>query len=340
MDSVYSGQLVVARGYHSRKERKVRHVLGRRRLVVAVIATMVFAALAGAALADQEYSDSRGDAGAGTDITNMTVRNDPAGMVSFQIASATAIVANHAVAVFVDSDKNAGTGFNLGPVGVEYYMFGGPETGVAFLAWNGSTFVEANPASFSVGAAAANVTDFRISRSDLGNTTGFNFLVISISIDGEEVNFWDFAPDSGSYAYDLAISQCSNGQDDDGDGKIDAADLGCSGTTDNDESDDPVTLKAGKASVKPAKPKAGTRVVVSVPVTRVETGNAIDGGAVACTAKIVGGKAFRGAGKVAAGRAVCTFKVPLTAKSKLVRGTVAVSFETATARAPFSFRVA
>ncbi len=305
--------------------------------VVAALAITVAAVAAGGALADQSYTDPSGDAGPGTDLTSMTVRNDQAGLVTFQLASASPIVANHAVAVFIDADKNPATGAPIGPVGVDYWMFGGPETGVAFLAWNGSDFVEANAASFFVGAAAQNVTEFRLNRSDMGNTAGFNFLAISISIDGETVNFWDIA---GPFTYDLVFPQCGNGKDDDGDGKIDSADLGCSSATDENEADDPVNIRLGKAKTTPAAPKAGRSAVVSAGTTRVETGQPLDGGTVTCTARIVGGKALKGTGSLVAGRAQCKLKIPADAKKKTVRGQIAMTYQTATAKTPFIFRTA
>ena len=244
--------------------------------------------------------------------------------------------------VFIDADKNAATG----RFGDEYWLLGGPDVGIAFLAWNGSDWVESRPAGFSVGSAASNVMEFRFTQASIGNSTSFNFQVYSVSVDGTgdqmSIKVWDTAPDgSGQFTYDIATTQCANGKDDDGDGKVDSLDLGCSASTDDDESDDPVTLKAGKAKIVPAKPKAGAKVVVSVPVTRVEAAAPIDGGAVTCAARIVGGKALRGAGKVAGGNAVCTFKVPMgTKKGKTIRGTVSVEYDTAGAKAPFSVKVA
>ena len=80
----------------------------------------------------------------------------------------------------------------------------------------------------------------------------------------------------------MTFTQCANGKDDDGDGKVDGNDLGCSSPTDNLESDDPVTLKASKALTVPAKPKAGKVVVVGAAVVRVETGAGIPSGTVKC----------------------------------------------------------
>jgi hypothetical protein len=263
------------------------------------------------------------------------VRNDQAGLITIQVGTANPIVGNHAMAVFINADKNRSTGGD----GDEYWMVGGPDVGVGFFAWNGSSFALTNPASFSVGAAAANVTEFRFNRADIGNVTGFEFVVISVSFDGDQIKFWDAAPNSGYFTYDLSFPQCSNGKDDDGDGKTDSQDLGCSSTTDDNEADDPVTIRLGAAKVVPARPKAGKTVVVSVPTTRVETSQPLDGGTVACTAKVAG-KTLKGSGSVASGKAVCRFKVPAKTKGKTVRGTVVVTYQTATARAAFAFKVA
>jgi hypothetical protein len=313
----------------------MKKLLSRFALVATVIVAMA-AITAGAAVADQSYSDGSGDAGVGTDITNMTVRNDQSGLITIQIASANNIVGNHAIALFIDADKNQATGGQ----GDEYWMYGGPLVGAGFFSWSGSGFSPTNPPSFRARAASPNVTEFAFNRSDIGNVTGFNFVAISISIDGDNINFWDSAPNTGSYTYDLAFPQCSNGKDDDGDGNIDAADLGCSGTTDENEADDPVNIKVGKAKVAPLRPKAGKQVVVSAPTTRVETGQPLDAATVKCAAKVVGGAAMKGTGSLVGGRAVCKFKVPLTAKNKVVRGTIAVTYQTASAKTPFTFRTA
>jgi hypothetical protein len=128
--------------------------------------------------------------------------------------------------------------------------------------------------------------------------------------------------------------------DDDGDGKVDTADLGCSSAADENEADDPVNVKLGAAKTAPAKPRPGKTAVVSAAATRVETGQPLDGGTVKCTAKIVGGAALKGAGSMVAGRATCKFKIPVTAKNKQVRGQIAVAYQTASAKVPFVFRTA
>jgi hypothetical protein len=147
-------------------------------------------------------------------------------------------------------------------------------------------------------------------------------------------------PETGLFTYTLTFPQCSNGTDDDNDGKADTQDLGCSSPTDNDESDEPVNVKLGTVKVVPLHPKAGGKAVVSAPALRVETSQAPETGTIRCAAKVTGGAALRGTGSYASGRALCTFTIPKLAKGKLVRGTITFTYRTATASRPFAFRTA
>jgi PKD repeat protein len=170
-------------------------------------AAVIVLVVAGSAGADQSYSDPQGDAGVGTDIVTVTVRNDSAGNLAFQVASASPIVPNHAIAIFINADRSTATG--APPAGDDYVMFGGPATGVLFGVWNGSQFALATPSSYRVGAATSNITDFRIAKADLGNTSGFYFAVLSASIDPPDPNlhFWDYAPNYGEFSYTLTTPQ-------------------------------------------------------------------------------------------------------------------------------------
>jgi hypothetical protein len=280
--------------------------------------------------AEQSYTDPGGDAGAGTDIIGITVRNDQAGLISVQVASANPIVGNHAVALFIDADKNPATGDD----GDEAWMFGGPLVGAAFFNCSSAGCSETNPAGFGARAASANVTEFTFNRSAIGNSAGFNFVALSLSIDPPNLSFWDV---TSSFTYDLAFPQCGNGRDDDGDGAIDAQDLGCSSPADENEADDPVNVRLGAAKAKPAAPKAGSVVTISAPTTRVETGRPLESGSVSCTATTAG-KKMRASGSVVAGNAVCKLKLPAAARGKTVRGSLTVTYKTAKATRPFSFR--
>lgn len=306
---------------------------------IATVTAVAFAALvlAAAAGAEQTYPDASGDAGAGTDLRSATVANDLAGTITISITVGNPLLDNHVIILFIDSDKNAATG--APGIGAEYEMFAFPTAGGRILQWNGSTFAVVSPASFRLNASG-NVQQFIINRADLGNTAGFAFGIVSASVDGNNFNVWDVMPESDFYVYDLSFPQCSNGRDDDGDGKIDTPDLGCSSPTDDNEADDPVHVRLGAARTVPLHPKAGGRAVVSAPAVRIETNLALDSGSVRCTARIVGGAALRGAGSLVAGRAQCVFRIPATARGRIVRGVIIITYQTASASRPFSFSTA
>jgi hypothetical protein len=65
-----------------------------------------------------------------------------------------------------------------------------------------------------------------------------------------------------------------------------------------------------------------------------------ESGAVRCAARIIGGASLRGAGAFVSGRARCTFTIPKTAKGKVVRGAITITFQTATVSKPFAFTTA
>jgi hypothetical protein len=277
--------------------------MSRRLLMLLAVAALALMVAQGAT-ADQSYTDANGDGRSGTDITTLTVRNDPAGNISIQVASASPIVANHAIAIFIDADKNQATGDQ----GDDYWMYGGPAVGVGFFAWNGSDFVRTNPPDFQVGAASSNVTDFRFSKADIGNVSSFNFVAISISIDPPNINFWDAAPDTGYFTYNLAAPPPPP------------------------PPPPPPTVALG-AATSPAGVHAGKAFTISAPVRT--TASAVK---VACTAK-VGGLTLHPRGTYAKGRAACTAVAPRTSVGKRLTGTITATVSGAKATRAFSLAV-
>jgi len=305
-----------------------------RILVAGIIAATACLVAAGASIADTTNADPTGDAkGGAPDITQVITSNDAAGTITFQITTVAPLIDTSDIGVALDTDSNPGTGAG----GAEYFLIAFTN-GFAIAKWNGTTFTVATAPSLSM-TRSGNVVTFKINRSDIGNPDRFGFSAFTENYDAAD-NFLggDDAPDGGLYQYALTFTQCANGKDDDGDGKIDGNDLGCSSPTDNLESDDPVTLKASKAVTVPAKPKAGKVVVVGAAVLRMETGAGIPSGTVKCAAR-VGTKALPGSGKVGSGVAACKFTLPKTSKGKTVRGTITVTFKAKTATVPFAFKV-
>ncbi len=285
-------------------------------LGVAVVAL----AMAGSAGADQSYTDPVGDAGVGTDIVGVTVRNDTtSGLISIQVASANPVVANHAVAIFIDADRNQATGDH----GDDYWMYGGPLVGAGFFATpNASTETELSPASFWAGQVAANMSEFRFNRSDIGNVSGFSFWVASISVDPPNINFWDGAPNSGYWSYDLAVPPPP-----------------VVTTPPVQTPAQPVVKpKIGAPMTLPAAPVAGKRFTVSFPVVRSDTGAPLTRGTMICDPS-VNGKVITHAESFKNGTAKLSFTVPKTAKGQTLKVKVTIKSGSQSATRIVNFRV-
>ncbi len=268
-------------------------------------------AITASAGADQSYTDAAGDAGAGVDITKVSVSNDASGNISIRVQSASPVVAKQAVAILMDIDRNPSTGGQ----GVEVRLYDEPAAGIAFFAfWNGSTFIPAPlTASFSVGAPGANLAEFRFNKNEIQGISGFNFQVVGVSIDGANLNVADAAPDSGSFSYDLTVASPS-----------------------------PPPPKVRPVIGAPAAaivPQAGKRFSVTFTVTRSDNGSPLTNGIATCTAlvalkAIACGKSLRG------GVARLTLLLPKTAKGKklMIKLTIKAGGQTVSKTGTFHIR--
>jgi hypothetical protein len=309
----------------------IRRPTGRM-AAVGVTAALLALAVSAAALSDTSFTDPPGDSKGAPDITQAVVSNDATGVLTFRITTAAPIVADSAAIIFLDTDGNPATG----DFGAEYDLFAGLD-GFGLDKWDGTKWVETASPSLSM-VISGNTVELKIARQEIGNVTRFGLSTVAALFDAKGVVSEDDAPDGGEWIYVLQFSQCANGTDDDGDGKADAQDLGCASPADTLESDDPVTLRAGKATVIPAKPRAGKAAVVSAAVTRMETGLGVSSGTARCLAH-VGAKTLRVVGKVGAGRAGCRLMLPITSSGKMARGTITATVLGRTKVIPFSFRV-
>jgi len=302
----------------------------KHRLAVAGVAALLGGLVtAAAALADATFTDPTGDATGGSpDLTQVVVSNDLTGLITFKITSVAPLVSGSLIGVDLDTDLSPANGS-------EYAILAGVG-GADMVKWGGKDYVPSDAVILMT--RTANILELKVKRADIGDVKKFGFDVVSLTFDeSDNVVGEDSVPDGGEFTYTLTLPQCSNGKDDDGDGRIDADDFGCSAETDTRESDDPVTLKAGPAKVVPAKPKAGKVAVVSASVMRLESGVGIPSGTVKCAGR-AGMVAVKGVGKVAGGRASCAFKLPAAAKRKTVRGTITVTHLGKTKVVPFSFK--
>ena len=291
----------------------------RRLLALGLLATACIAAPAGATN-NQTYQDSTGENPAAPDITTIEVSNDDAGMITFKIniANRPQLTRDMLIALDVDTDANAATG-DPETFGADYAMelFGGD---IALFRWDGTNFTRrpGDPPSTSLIYQYANGVTIRISAAELGNTTKFGFHVIAISgiVVDEATGNVDFtnaagdiapAASAGLYQYEVKVA--------------------------------PARLVLKSLKTTPASPKAGKGYIVRMSATRSDTGAPISGGEVTCVARL-GGKTLRAksAGFVG-GQAVCTFQLPRTAKGKVLRGTITITFEGRKLARPFGGKV-
>ncbi len=305
-----------------------------RTLVPIAAAALVLAA---PARADKTYTDPAGDGGTAHDLTTVTVSNDATQVVlRFPVPNPWPNLRppdDQAWLLMIDADRNPSTGDR----GQEVRVF--ERSGAQVYIWNGSTWVDAPPQGISVRfelSSSSAAWRVQLPRTLLGGTTGFDFQLASAKWVGEDIAATDLAPDGGSWRYELALTQCANGQDDDHDGKIDATDRGCTGTNDDAEGDEPVTPRLLRPTVTPARTTPGRPVLVRASARQLETGTPLATGAVVCTIR-TGSTQKRVTGRISAGLATCRLTAPRVARPTTVRGSMAIVGTTQSL--PFSFRV-
>jgi len=309
-----------------RKEFRMRLSL----VLLAAAVSLAFTAVAGAV---QPYAEPAGDAGAAPDLGQTTVDNDSREVVFRIGVPARFPETDEMYLLRIDADADPGTGDEGDDVRV--VQMG---TSANVMTWSGSGWVDAASSGIRVRVEISASTGewvVTLPRTLLSTTSGLVFMILSGKFSGEDVVGTDVA---GPWRYDVVLKQCSNGRDDDADGKVDLTDLGCQDGEDDLESDDPYTLSIVRPTVTPAVGRAGKPSVVRARVTQVETQQAVQTGSVRCTATL-GRATKRWAGRLGAGTAACTLAVPKTARRTTIRGTITVSSRSSTTSAPFAFRI-
>lgn len=171
--------------------------------MVIVAIAMLVAAPASARVADHnpiEVTDPGGDGTGAPDITRVTVANDLAGNILFvvEVGNRTGFAANDGVAIFIDADRSVQTG--VAATGVDYLIgFDGGVPAVGLARWSGTTFEDAPSTTLRGGWAPGYAAV--INRAELGNTTAFDFQVVSLLLEGEDI---DVAPDTDFETYTVA----------------------------------------------------------------------------------------------------------------------------------------
>lgn len=264
------------------------------------------------------FTDPVGDSGAKPDISGGTVSNDDAGKIMFTVAFANrpTLVPGDLVEIFIDADNAAWTG-NEGFEYIVQYSFDSAPATAELQHWDGTQYVTVTTATVT-GSYAAGTLTLSLSFRALGDTGKLRFFVYSDSSVDEADTDFDDAPHDTVYSYQVTI---------------------------------PLLLDAFKP---PGKVKSGKVATASMLLTTDDENK----GTLTCHATIAG-KPFAGrptwlpvrlvpqpppdqSDRVPfayKGVAFCTWKVPATAKRKLLKGTMTAAKEGRKVSRSFSVRV-
>jgi hypothetical protein len=253
------------------------------------------------------YQDSSGENPAAPDITTLVVSNNDAGVISFRvnIPNRATLTQDMLIGLEIDSDNNAATG---SPDGTDYAMelLQGE---IAMFRWDGTNFTRragdppATSLIFSYQGGGVTIT---ISAAELGNTKNLKFSALAIAglvadpVTGD-LDFTNATADAapavgaGLYAYEVKTA--------------------------------PTTLQVKKLTPTPARPVAGKPFALRLQAARSDTGALLQSGRVTCVGRIGKSGLRAQSGRFVGREAVCTWKIPASAKGKTFRGSIAVVFE-------------
>jgi hypothetical protein len=266
----------------------------------------------GASAGTGSFTDPAGDGKGAPDVTAVSVTSDATGMVSLTVTAPGLEAVDGAlepeVDVFFDTDKNGATGSPAGNEYDLYYWRTATDSGWDLDKWNGTKYEEAPASQTLVFSRSGDTLTWRF--SDKGDivTSGFNFYVGSAIYDASgNPTAQDFAPDDGVWTFDAGSAV--------------------------------IAPAIGKPLAVPARPIHGKLFSVSFPISRTDTGAALQGGTLTTTTTI-GGKAVPKNASLVSGSAHVAVQIPAKAKGKTlaVKVTVTVNGKTATKTVSFLIR--
>ena len=282
--------------------------------LAATIALLALSGLAGAAGGKPSvlaFTDSAGDATGAPDMTKFTINGDAAsgtitfGLTASGLALSSADGSQRQLDLWLNTDRNDSTG---SPAGNEYALdVWTNSTDPNQWYWdiyhyaNGDWQEVAETPTMHV-SGSGNAFSIQVNKSDLGGATSFDLYATSLASDASgNALAHDIAPDVGAWLYDI-----------NGPSKTLIAFL---------------KPTFGKPVIVPAKPTAGKRLTVSLPVTVTALGKPaapLTTGKVVASAS-VGGKAVPHATSLTGGVAKVSLLVPASAKGKTVKVAVTVT---------------
>jgi hypothetical protein len=256
----------------------------------------------------QTYTDSTGDT-TGADIGTTVVSNDDAGMLTFKvgIANRPTLTQDMDVEIYVDTDNNSATGNQDFVPGADYVIQLIQNT-VNLFKWDGTDFTRrfGDPSAVTLSYSYASGPTIKISAAELGNTKQFRFIEFAVSgiVFDPTTNQPDFtnsvadsAPDYGSgfYSYQVKIT--------------------------------PPTLVVKRFAHAPAQPTAGKPFALQLTVARSDTGAVLQGGTVTCVGRVGSTTLPAQTHRVVDRVAICSWRLPASAKGKTFRGSISITFE-------------
>jgi hypothetical protein len=238
------------------------------------------------------------------------VTNDDTGQYLFDVGLAAPYSGSVGMSLYLDTDLNPATG-DPQSLGAEYLIIDdNAAQSFYFLMWDGTAWVD-SPTNATVKDLLS--TDNKhvllsVNKSEIGNSTGFNFFLVSIEGDASD-GHWDAAPSgTGSWQYKFQTP-----------------------------------LKLALVAAKSFAVKAGGTWDLAVVVGRADTGGTVGPeGTLVCSATSgstklkLAGHSFISGGSGKPTAAVCSFKVPKSLKHKVLHATVTVSYQGQTVKHSFT----
>jgi hypothetical protein len=288
-----------------------RRMTGLIAMAALLSAAAVLVALPNAALGKatrsasntQTFTDSTGETPNAPDITTLTVSNDDAGNLTFQVnvPNRPTLTPDMLMLIYLDTDNNAATG-DPQVFGTDFLvqLVAGS---VNLFPWTGTTYGTSVATPSLTYSWTAGVATIHLSDSALKGTKKFNFAVevdSGIAVD-ESGNpdftnaLFDVAPDPGHGTYQYNVL-----------------------TT--------LKLTAGAFTTSPKPAKSGKSFSAGFAATENDTGGPVKSGTVTCTATVAG-KHIPAAhkGSIANGVASCVWPLPKKDKGLTIRGTVTLT---------------
>jgi hypothetical protein len=283
-------------------------------LVVAAVAGVLAEVASSRVTASSTYSDPAGDGKSGPDVTSVAVSDDGSKITfTATIGNRASLTDEDAVQAFFDTDKNVATGG--GSYEYEVAWVSGHEL---LMHWDGSAFSPISAAGFT-GSYQDGKASFVVSSAEFGGSTSFAFIVTTTGNTGGSLS--DRAPDSKTWIYPSGSPAPA--------GSPPALPPGAP----------PATPKLATVKPKLAPAVAGRPFTVTMVVTDAATKKGVNG-QLACQAKLGRGSLAVSKRSIASsGKALCTWRLPASAKGKKVTGSMTVAFAGARATRTFSATV-